>query len=201
LAEEESLIKVAVVEEAHETLLYISDQLHGIPGVDIYTYTKENIEQYPYKLGDDFDIIVTTEAHSQYLETVLPPTKKATTVALRPSICFLSELIRLPAGKRLGCIAYSEGFGRMICDTCDEYGKGLVGAIAISAVDNVVVDYLCGVDALIVPKHYKTIFSVSVSDAIDNFHGCLIEASYELDKGSMLYFQRRIKKLYEAKNI
>ncbi len=203
LAEEESLIKVAVVDRSHEVLLYISDQLHGIPGVDVYTYTTENIEQYPYKLGGEFDVIVSTEANSQYLETVLPSSKKPTVIALRPSTSLLSEMVKLADGKRLGCIAYSESFGRMVRDTWDEYAKNVrfVDALTASASDTSPVDYLTGLDALIVPKHYRTLFSASIADTISGFQGDIIVAAYELDKGSMLYLERRIKRLYEAKNI
>ncbi len=203
LAEEESLIKVAVVEASHEALLYISDQLHGIPGVDIYTYTLENIEQYPYKLDEDFDLVIAATAHLQYLETVLPLAKKPIQVALRPTANLLSGIMQLARGKRLGAMVYSEGFSGIIRDTCKAYAKDVsfVDPVTVSANYISLDEYLAGLDALIVPKHYEKLFSASISATINSFEGDVIEASYELDEGSMLYLDRKIKKLYEAKNI
>lgn len=203
LAEEESLIKVAVVEASHEALSHIADQLHSISGVDIYTYTRENVEQYPYKLGEEFDLVITTTAHSQYLETVLPLTKKPIQVALRPSTDFLSGIIKLARGTHLGAVVYSEGFGAIIRDTCKSYAQDacVVDPLTASANDTALCEYLSGLDALIVPKQYEKLFPASVSGIINGFHGNVIEACYQLDEGSMLYLDRKIKKLYEAKNI
>lgn len=203
LAEEESLIKVAIVEGSHEVLLYVSEQLRDIPGVEIYTYTLENIEQYPYKLGDDFDIIVAASVHSRYLETVLPSTKKPTAVAFAPSRGFLSALLKLPVGARVGAIVYSESFGSMIRHTCEEYANGVIftNALPISANGTNISEHISNLDDLILPKHYKTLFSDSILKAVDCFKGDIIEASYQLDDGSMLYLDRKIKKLYEAKNV
>ena len=60
-----------------------------------YDSTFESIKQYPYKLGEDFDLIITTPTHAEYLETVLPESKKPVQVALRPSARSLSKIIKI----------------------------------------------------------------------------------------------------------
>ena len=64
LSEEEAAVRVAIIECNQENLSYMSEQLRHIPGVDLYSYLLDNIRQYPYKLEEDFDLIVTTASHA-----------------------------------------------------------------------------------------------------------------------------------------
>ena len=200
--EEENLIKVAIVECNHENLSNMTAQLRHIQGVDPYAYTLESIKQYPYKLGEDFDLIITTPTHSEYLESVLPETKRPIQVALRPSARFLSNIIRLSNGKRLGIIVYSERFGRLIHKTCKSYTEDIVlcEPLVVSSDVNAA-DYLSSLDVLLVPRHFEKLFPAAVSDAISHFNGDVIDAYYEMDEGSILYLERKVKKLLDEKNI
>ena len=71
-AEQEAHVKVAVVECNPENLSQMSEQLRHLAGVDLYSYMLHDIRQYPYKLSEDFDLIVTTSSHAEYLLSVLP---------------------------------------------------------------------------------------------------------------------------------
>ena len=59
-AEQEAHIKVAVLECNPENLTHMSEQLHGIPGIDLYSYLVDSIEEYPYKLGEDIELELPT---------------------------------------------------------------------------------------------------------------------------------------------
>ena len=202
-AEQETLVKVAVVECNHEILSNISEQLRHIPGVDPYSYTLDNIKQYPYKLNEQFDLVVTTPTHAKYIESILPPEQKPLQVALRPCASFLAGIIRLSNGKHLGSMVYSERFGSLLHTTCQTYTEDvhLHAPLVVSAQERNVADYLALLDVLIVPKQYEKLFPASVSEAIRGFGGDVIETFYELDEGSTLYLERKIKKLFKEKNI
>lgn len=201
-SEHEAHIKVAAVECNHENLSNMSEQLRHIPGVDLYAYTLDSVQQYPYKLSEDFDLVVTTSTHAQYLETILPTSKKVVQVALRPSAHFLSHIIRLSSGKRLGMIVYSYRFGRLIEKTCKAYTEDveLLSPLIVSS-ESDVEGYLSQADVIIVPKHFEKLFPASAIDAIRKFDGETLESYYELDEGSILYLERKIKKLLEEKSI
>lgn len=202
-AEQETLIKIAIVECNHEILSNMSDQLRHIPGVDPYAYTLETIKQYPYKLGENFDLVITTPTHAKYLEGILPSAKKPVQVALRPAAHFLSSIIRLSNGKRLGSVVYSERFGSLIYNTCRAYTEDvyLAEPLTVSSSEKSVEEYLSALDVVIVPKHYEKLFPSSVTEVVRLFKGDVIETYYELDEGSTLYLERKIKKLFKEKNI
>ena len=200
--EEEALIKVAIIECNHENLSTLSDQLRHFSGVDLYAYTIDNVRQYPYKLGEDFDVIVTTPTHADELDALLPESKKLIQIALRPSARFLSNIIRLSSGKRVGILVYSERFGRLIHKTCLSYTEDIVlNQPVIVSSDADVTDHLSRLDVLVVPRHSKKLFPAAVSDAVAAFGGDVIEAYYEMDEGSVIYLERKIKKLLDEKNI
>ena len=201
-SEEESLIKVAIIECNPENLSQMSEQLRNIHGLDLYTYLIDSIEQYPYQINDDFSIIVTTASHSAFLEKVLPDQKKIARVALRPSPRFLSHVIKLRAREKVGIISYSDRFSQLLLDTISTYAEDVIAFKPFSLAGEVALaEYIRDKDALIVPKNFSKLFSIQDSELLNKFDGDLIEAYYEMDEGSLLYLERKIKKIAEERTI
>ena len=101
-------------------------------------------------------------------------------------------------------MVYSERFGSLIHKTYKTYTEDarLSEPFIVSSFNQKSMsEYLASLDVLIVPKYYENFFPYSVSDAVRAFNGEVIETYYELDEGSMLYLERRIKKLFARKNI
>ena len=199
-AEQESKVKIAVVECNTENLSRLADQLRTIPGTDIYAYLAESIEEYPYKLSDDLDLVVTTAAHADFLENVLPERRRMARVALRLTRHCLSDIIKLRRGKNVGILCYSMRFGHLLYNTCQTYTEGVAlnSPVEFSAVPELE-DYLQGKDAVLVPQDYEKYCSAKQAAVLERFHGKTIECSYELDEGSFIYLQEKTKRLLEEK--
>lgn len=201
-AEQEAHVKIAVVECNAENLSQMSGQLRHINGVDMYPYLLESIQQYPYKLSEDFDLIVTTASHADYLESVVPLKKKVVRVALRLSADSLAPIIKLRPGKVLGIVGHSKRFAELLYRTGQEYTEDVMLCAPVSA-DSAeeIARYLQGKDAVLVPMAYERYFTGQVADALRRFHGNLIECNYEMDAGSILYLETKIKRLLDEKKI
>ena len=201
-SEEEAQVKVAVVECNPETLSQISEQLRHTPGVDLYSYMLENIREYPYKLSEEFDLIVTTANHATYLEDVLPIKKKLARIALRPSPRCLSHIIKLRSGTKVGIVGYSIRFGALLYEACHTYAEDVViNEPNILSSDEDLDGYIENKDVILVPKNYKKYFSVEAVEKLRSFRGELIECYYEMDEGSLIYLEAKIKRLIEKKTI
>ena len=201
-AEEETYVKVAVVECNPENLSQMSEQLRHIPGVDLYSYLLESIVQYPYKLTEDFDLIVTTAAHAEYLERVLPLEKRVIRVALRPSAQCLSQIIKLQPETAVGVLGYSPRFAQLLRSTCQTYAEEAVcrePLVCDGSED--LGGYLKKTDAVLVPKGYEKYFQPKAVEALRHFGGNRIECHYVMDEGSLLYLETKIKRLLEAKSL
>ena len=201
-AEQEAHIKIAVVECNPENLSQMAEQLRHIPGVDLYPYLLESIEQYPYKLGEEFELIVTTAEHADYLESVVPQKQKVVRVALRLSVESLAPVIKLRPGKTLGIIGYSQRFAEILYRTGQEYAENVIIHTPITSQSSETVEsYLQGKDAVLVPKAYEKYFSQQMVDALQVFRGNLLDCYYEMDEGSLLYLETKIKRLLDEKKI
>lgn len=201
-AEQEAHVKVAVVECNPENLSQMSEQLRHLQGVDLYSYMLQDIRQYPYKLGEDFDLIVTTSSHADYLESVLPVKKRIARVAFRPAARCLSPIIKLRPGKRVGVIGYSPRFTQLLRNTCADYAEDAVLKEPLTFGGGAdVATYLEGLDAVLVPINYEKYFTSVAAEQLSHFKGNLIECYYEMDEGSLLYLEAKIKRLLEEKTI
>jgi len=201
-AKEAAQVKVAVVECNPENLSQVSEQMRHIDGVDLYSYTVDSIKQYPYKLGEDFDIVVTTASHYEYIKSVVANKKKRLCVALRPSAHCLAQIIKLRAGKRVGIIGYSLRFAQLLHSTCQDYAEGILLADAVAAGEVTdIKKYLEDKDVLLVPERYEQYFSSDQAKRIRDFEGQVVECNYELDEGSVLYLETKIKRLLEDRII
>lgn len=200
--EQEAHVKVAVVECNPENLSQMSEQLRHINGVDIYSYLLESVQQYPYKLGEDFDLIVTTAAHADYLEEILPTKRNVSRVALRPSARYLAHILKLRPGEKLGIIGYSQRFGQLMYSTCKTYVEDAQVFEPITAgSEEELKRYLKGKGAVLVPKSYEKYFSARAVEILRSFPGVLVDCYYEMDEGSVLYMETKIKRLLESKTI
>lgn len=201
-AEQEAYVKVAVVECNPENLSQMSEQLRHIPQVELHSFLLESIKQYPYKLGEDFELIVVTATHAEYMESVLPVKKRIAQVALRPSTRCLSHIIKLNSGMKVGIMGYSRRFCELLHQTCENYAEDvLLDEAMVFTPEADVEAYLKDKDAVLVPKFYEQYCSVSAADALRRFSGDLIHCYYEMDEGSILYLETKIKRLLEEKTI
>ncbi len=201
-AEEEALIKVAVIECNPENLAQMSEQLRHIPGVDLYSYSLDSIRQYPYTLSEDFDLLVTTSSHAEYLETVLPVKKRIARVALRPSARFLSQVIKLRHNVSVGVIGFSPRFTELLYETCTTYAEDVTLHKPLAISDDTDIEaYLQGKDAVLVPRSFERYFSASAVESLRKYKGNLIDGYFEMDEGSVLYLENKIKRLLEEKTI
>ena len=199
-AAEESLVKVAVVECNPETLSQLVGQLRHIKQVDLYSHLLEDVRQYPYKLSEDYDLIVTTATHGEYVESILSTPQKLVRIALRPPTGVLAAVIKMQAGEKVGIFPYSQRFGQLMQRTCETYAEDARVETCVQ-LNEMKAEDLAGLDTVLVPKGYERYCTPEVAEKIAHFAGHRIECSYEMDEGSLLYLQTKIQRLLEKKTV
>lgn len=201
-SEKQNNVKVVAVECNPENLSQISEQLRHISGVDLYSFMLDNLKQYPYKLNEEFELIITTSSHAEYLESVVPIKNRVIRVALRPSAHSLSKIIKIEEGKKVGIISGSYRFGELLFKTCATYSENIIlDKPLVCAENEKIEEYIKEKDILILPKHYDKHLSNSATEQISKFGGEIIECYYEMDEGSLLYLETKIKRLLDKKTI
>ncbi len=199
-SQKEAQVKVAVVECNPENLSQISEQLRHIHGVNLYSYTLDSVKQYPYKLGEDFDLIVTTSLHAQYLESVVPEKKKVVRVALQLSTGCLAHIFKIRSEESVGIVGYSERFAKLIHSSCEMYVENIsLSNPYITSTAKNIQSYLRDKDTILLPKNYEKYFDEETLKHIREFKGNIIDCNYQMDEGSVLYLETKIKRLRDEK--
>jgi hypothetical protein len=166
--------------------------------VELHSHLLDSIREYPYKLDEDTDLIVTTATHADELEQLLGEHKKVIRVALRlESGCMLS-LLRLKKGQKVGILCSSMRFGQLLAQTCRQYAEEVTVSQPMTF-SGAVTDYLKQQDALLLPEDHLRYCDSVTRDAIRRFPGPVITCGYELDEGSFLYLKEKTKRMLENK--
>ncbi len=199
-AEQGEPIKIAVLECNPENLSRMAEQLRTLGQVDVYSYLTETVEAYPYKLAEGMDLIVTTLSHADLVESLVPEPKKLAKVVLRLSPYSLTEIAKLEEGSTVGTLCSSPRFGEMLKKNAADYGSELelLPPVSMTLQENIE-EYLQGTKALLLPVGYEKYCSKLQKKTLSEYTGTVILCGYEMDEGSFLYLQERIRKLRRKK--
>ena len=199
-----STVKVAVLDCNPETVSQLSEQLRSVKGIELYSYLLETIRQYPYKLDEEADLVITTAEHAEYVESILPDRKKLARVAIRLTPDSLAGMVRLRGGERVGILTGSTRFADMLYGACHRYARNVTFSTP-HLLDNEsdVENYLAQQDAILLPRNYEKYCSDYVAALLSQWEkkGRLILCAYEMDEGSVLYLEEKLQQQRQNETI
>ena len=196
-ARTQSNLRIAVVECNAEILSQLGEQLRKIEGVDIYPYLLDDIIAYPYKLGDDVDLIVTTQEHAQTLSAVVPDPHRIARIAVRPSTHCMSQIVKLKPSDRVGILCGSPRFGELLSGLCEIYTEG-VDVSEPCLFSGEVDDYLADKTVVLVPENYDRWDEGKMSLSK---RSCRLIVLYRIDEGSFIYLEEKVQRLRERRKL
>ena len=201
--EKVSVLKVAVLECNPESLSQMAEQLRDVGNIEVCSYLVDNALAYPYSMAEDMDLIVTTTAHAADLARVSPQKDKVVRIALRPNSRCLAKIIKLRHGTAVGIVSHSERFGAVLRETCDAYNHSVV--LSEPVLFSQITDWdawLEDKDAVLLPKAFER-YAGAAGEKLQQFseRKKLIPCDYEMDEGSFLYLEERIRRAQEEKTI
>ena len=201
-AEGEQKVKVALLECNPENLSQMTEQLRSLGNVELYSHLMESVEEYPYKIGEDMEMVVTTATHAQEVETLLPIPKRVIRVGLRLSPACLAEIVKLRKHERTGILCYSPRFGQLLQRTCQTYAEEVnVSDPVTFTPDMDIAGFLRDKDAVLVPVDYEKYCAEFVANVLRRYRGHLIPCGYEMDEGSVLYLEEKTRRILESKSL
>lgn len=201
-SEDLSTLKVAVVECNPEMVSQLSEQIRGIKNIELHGYLLETIRQYPYHLDDETDLVITTANHADYMETVLSDRKKLARIAYRFSMDTIAAVGKLKTGDNIGILCSSTRFCDLIYQSCKKCARNLsLPKPQLFSSDLDVDTFLADLDAVLVPKSFEKYCSQEVAQKLREFekNGKLIQCAYEMDDGSFLHLEEKLRILRDAK--
>lgn len=197
-------LKVAVLECNPENLSQLSEQLRSVEGIEVCSYLVDNIRSYPYPLAENMDLIVTTTEHAAEISAMLGGSSKLVRIALRPESRCLSRIIRIRKEARVGILCHSSRFGQILQGTCQDYNHSIqLSEPTVLSQSLDLQRYLADKDAVLLPRDYETHCSADARQQLADFAARkrLILCAYEMDEGSFLYLEERVRRALEEKPI
>jgi hypothetical protein len=170
--------------------------------VDLYSHLLRDVEQYPYRIGEDMYLIVTSAEHADVLKNVVSQKEKIAKIALRMTPQTVARILRLVPGQRVGILCRSHRFGDLIYGVCSTYAEDaeIQQPRLLDEVPDITA-YLSHLSALVVPDGFETYCPAPVLQSLRAFDAehSLIRWRYQVDEGSMMYLTERIERLREKK--
>ena len=203
-SEDLSTVKVAVVECNPENVSQLSDQLRSIKGIELYSYLFDVVKEYPYKLGEDIDLVVTTAEHAAYLESVLPDRQKLVRVALRISMDALTRLMKLRSGDTVGILCSSPRFGDLVYHSCRKFFRHVAYRPPQTFFPKLdLTAWMADKDAVLAPVGYEKYCTSDAARILQEAEnaGKVILCGYEMDEGSSLLLEERLAHIRESKTM
>ena len=200
--EDLSVVKVAVVECNPENVAKLTEQLRSVQGIELHAHLLELVQAYPYKLDEDVDLVITTAAHATYLESILADRQKLVRVALRQSVDTLAAVMRIRPGDRVGILGSSSRFSDLVLRTCRSYAPGAVFQKPRTFGEETdIALFLQDKDIVLVPAEFERYCGSADAQKLLDFakQHTLIRCSYEMDDGSFLYLEEKLRTLREEK--
>lgn len=200
--EDLSVVKLAVVECNQENVAKLTEQLRSVQGIELHPHLLELVQAYPYKLDEDMDLVITTAAHADYLESILADRQKLVRVALRLSVDTLVAVMRIRPGDRVGIFGSSARFCDLVLRTCRGYAPGAEFQKPRTFGTDMQEDsLLADKDVVLVPADFERYCDREVAQKFLEFakQHTLIRCSYEMDEGSFLYLEEKLRTLREEK--
>ena len=204
-AERQDNLKIALVECNPEALSQLADQLHRTVGsVDLYPHLLHDVAAYPYRIGEDMDLIVTSAEHADVLKDVISQKDKIAKIALRLMPQSVARILRLTPGQRVGILCRSRRFGELVHAVCSTYAED-AEIRQPRLLDEVpdLRDYLSQLSALVVPDGFESYCPAPILQQLRAFDAehPLIRCRYQVDEGSMMYLTERIERLRDKKKM
>jgi len=197
-------ISVALVECSPEVLHQLEKSMHKFKNVDTYQYLQDDILDYPYKIGEEMDIIVTSATHAKALENVIAEKGKVSKVAINLVTRSIMQLALLKNDQNVGIICQSMRFGTLLQDVCHNYAKQTnVFQPWLFDQGQDCGAYIEGKDVLLIPEGYQKFCSHKDAELIRKFgeKHLVVQCEYQIDQGSFMYLEERIGELQKRKGI
>ena len=148
------------------------------------------------------DLVITTAEHAGYLESILADRQKLVRVALRMSVDTLAAVMRLRPGDRVGILGSSGRFSDLVLRTCRGYATGAAfQKPRLFGGDTDIAFFLEDKDVVLVPADFERYCEGTDACLLLEFakSHTLIRCSYEMDEGSFLYLEEKLRAVREEK--
>jgi hypothetical protein len=191
---------VAVVDCNPESVRQVALQLSYFSGVELSEFLLDDIRRATGAILDDYPLIVTTQTHGYELQALLGERQEAIgKVVLSSSAETIMELSRLEAGPGVAIYCETPRFAQIIKNGLRMFPNLRALDVPVCLAGSAPLEgFLSGVRVLMTAPDYLSFTPPEDLDALAAFEGRggkVIKYHHQIDSGSLMYIEDRIKAL------
>lgn len=196
------LIPVAVVDCNPESLRQVALQLSYFSGVELSEFLLEDVRGAGGEILDAYPLVVTTQTHGHELAALMGGRQDAIgKVVLSPSAETIMDLSRVSGAG--GVLIYCETprFAQIVRNGLRLFPNLAADTHVVIAGTASLEERLDGAQVALVPPDYLSFASSEDAQALERFTlrgGAVVKYHHQIDRGSLMYIEDRIKALAQG---
>ncbi len=202
--EKQALFSIAAVDCNPESLRLIERQLKHIARVQVSGFLLDDLQASPDAANKlhPFQLVVTTNTHYSELLGMLPDCQdKLLQMILSPSQESIIQLAKIGTAHTIGIICQSRNYLKIIKTHLRDFQitQNRVQHLLLKKTSNLLT-FLEKKDVVIMPAHCPEPWNKDNINALQEFRqrgGRLIEFTYQIERGSLLYLEERIRNVMQ----
>lgn len=197
-------VRIGAVDCSPEALVAMSAQIASLSHVDLYEYLLQPLIDSSQRFESGLDLVVTTPTHFDQLSEKMHADKPPVRLVMGLSTDTALRLAMLPKEAKVGILCASERFSGVIMRTCEKYSALQTPPKALLFGDRDRTEQLLRTcDHLILPVSYLKFCSKLEQPLIKKFmeENPFVLFEYRVEKGSLLYLEEQIVKIYERNKV
>ncbi|MDR1301486.1 MAG: GntR family transcriptional regulator [Treponema sp.] len=194
-------VTVAAVDCSPEALSVMHRQVLTLSHTEVYQFLLEDVLAMPKRFDPAADLVVTTPTHFEELTQKMPPGCLPIRLVMAIATGTALEIAAIPPETRLGIVCVSRRFAKVMLRACEEYGKLLCPATVVYFGDGDSLSRLIqACDQLLLPPNYTLFTTMEESRLLKSCEAshCPIRYRYEVERGSLLYLEEQIERIYKT---
>lgn len=187
-------VRITLVTEYDEFSAVLTSQLNRIPNTQITVYPLRQLQEYPYIVDEQSDVILASVEDGQKLSLLLPDNSKLIRIALAPPADSLVSLASLQ-GECIGVVCQSQAFFGLVKAAAPDALKPRL----VPIMEDTQALHRC--DGLVIVPGFPCSPAVQARVEALQPTGGICQFLCQLDEGSMLYLEERISKLRDERQL
>jgi DNA-binding transcriptional regulator YhcF (GntR family) len=197
-------VTVAAVDCSPEPLSVMYRQILDLPHTEAYQFLLDGVLAAPRRFDPAADLVVTTPTHFEDLTRKMLPGRRPIRLVMSMATSTALELAAIPPDTRLAIICASRRFAQVMLQACEEYCSLRHPVMTAYFGDGDSVSRIVEeCNRLLLPPNYGLFASTEEALAIkvrEESHRP-IQYRYEVERGSLLYMEEQIEKVFRTAQI
>jgi DNA-binding transcriptional regulator YhcF (GntR family) len=197
-------VTVSAVDCSPEALSVMYEQVLGMPHTEVYKFLLDDVLEAPRQFDPATDLVVTTPTHYEDLTHKMPPGRQPIRLVMAIATDTALQLAAIPPETTLGIVCVSKRFAQVMFRACDEYCHlDHPVSIAYLGEENSIKELAGQCNRLLLPPNYSLFAGQaegSILETCKKSHNP-IHYRYEVERGSLLYLEEQISRIYRANRI